>query len=82
MDVYIDKNIQFIGNLKPCYWQGNLSEAVIQCLMEKEIENAQNNFQEYCYCYPHSLFQLLSSSDDMENLIVKEIFNLELPSSN
>ena len=50
--------------------------------MEKEIENACNDFREYCYCYLRSLFQFLSSSDDMENLIVKEIHNLELPSSN
>ena len=50
--------------------------------MEKEIENAQNDFREYHCCYLRSLFQLLSSPDDMENLIVKEISNLELPSSN
>ena len=50
--------------------------------MEKETENAQNNFREYCYCYLCSLFQFLSSSDGMENLTVKEISYLELPSSN
>ena len=37
-------NIQFIENLKPCYWQGTLTEEAIQCLMEREIENAHNNF--------------------------------------
>ena len=76
------KNIQFIENLKPRYWQRTLTEEAIQCLMEKEIENAQNDFREYRCCYLRSLFQFLSSSDDMENLIVKEISNLELPSSN
>ena len=49
--------------------------------MEKEIEIAHNDL-DYRYCYLSSLFQFLSSSDDMENLIVKEISNLELPSSN
>ena len=73
------KNIQFIENLKPRYWQGTLTEEAIQCLMGKEIENACNDFREYRYCYLHSLFQFLSSSDDMENLIVKEIYDLELP---
>ena len=72
--------IQFIENLKPRYWQGTLTEEAIKCLMEKEIENACNDVREYRYCYLRSLF--LSSSDDMENLIVKEIFNLELPFSN
>ena len=76
------KNIQFIENLKPRYWQGTLTEEAIQCLMGKEIENACNDFREYRYCYLRSLFQFLSSSDDMENLIVKEIYDLELPSSN
>ena len=76
------ENIQFIENLKPCYWQGNLTKKEIQYLMEKETENAQNNFREYCYCYLCSLFQFLSSSDGMENLTVKEISYLELPSSN
>ena len=51
------KDIQFIENLKPCYWQGTLTEEAIQCLMEKEIENACNDFREYRYCYLHSLFQ-------------------------
>ena len=50
--------------------------------MEKEIENAQNNFREYYYCYLCRLFQFLSLTDDIENLIAKEISNLELPSSN
>ena len=49
--------------------------------MEKEIENAQNDFQEYCFCYLCSLFLFLLSSDDMENLLA-EISNLELPSYN
>lgn len=51
------KNIQFIENLKPDYWQGNLTKDVVQCLTEKEIEDAQSHFQEYCYYYLHSLFQ-------------------------
>ena len=76
------KDIQFIENLKPCNWQGNLTKEAIQCLVEKEIENAQNDFREYRCCYLRSLFQFLSLSNDMENLIVKEISNLELPSSN
>ena len=62
--------IQFIENLKPRYWQGTLTEEAIKCLMKKEIENGCNDVREYRYCYLCSLF--LSSSDDMENLIVKE----------
>ena len=38
------KNIKFIENLKPPYWQGTLPEEAIQFLMEKEIENACNDF--------------------------------------
>ena len=38
------RNIQFIENLKPRYWQRTLTEEAIQCLMEKEIENACNDF--------------------------------------
>ena len=47
----IKENIQYIENLKPGYWQKNLTEAEIQKLMEKEIMEAQNNFREYCYNY-------------------------------
>ena len=35
-------NTQFIENLKPCYWQGTLTKEAIQCLMERETENACN----------------------------------------
>ena len=73
------KNIQFNENLKPGYWNRNISKE-IQCLMEKEIEDAQIDFREYCYLL--SLFKFTSSPNYMENLIVKEISNLELPPSN
>ena len=69
-----NKNISFIENLKPGYWQGNLTKEAIHCLTEKEIEDAQNHFREYRYC--------LSSDDDMENFIVKQISNFELPPFN
>ena len=49
------ENIQYIENLKPVYWQNNLTEPDIQKLMEKEIVEAQNNFQEYNYNYLFSL---------------------------
>ena len=53
------KNIQFNENLKPGYWNRNITKG-IQCLMEKEIEDAQNGFREYCYLL--SLFKFTSSS--------------------
>ena len=57
------KNIQFNENLKPGYWNRNISKE-IQCLMEKEIEDAQNDFREYCYLL--SLFKFISSPNYME----------------
>ena len=34
------ETIQFIDNLKPGYWQGNLTGEVVQYLMGKETEDA------------------------------------------
>ena len=76
------ENIQYIKNLKPVYWQNNLAEPEIQKLMEKEIVETQNNFREYRYNYPFSLFKFLSASNDMDDLILKKISTLENPLSN
>ena len=43
---------------------------------------APNNFQEYWYNYLFSLFEFLSTSSDIDDLILKEISTLENPPSN
>ena len=50
--------------------------------MEKEIVEAQNNFREYRCNYLFSLFKFLSTSSDMDDLMLKEISTLENPPSN
>ena len=50
--------------------------------MEKEIVEIQNNLQGYHYNYLFSLFKFLSTSNDMDDLILKEISTLENPPSN
>ena len=50
--------------------------------MEKEIVEIQNNLQEYHYNYLFSLFKFLSTSSDVDDLILKEISTLGNSPSN
>ena len=55
----------------------NLTEPEIQKLLEKDIEEAQNNFQEYHYYYSLSSFKFLSTSNDMDNLTLTKLSTSE-----